>query len=309
MKLSKTLFLLALLCLLPEQTLYAKDLPLGNQTLDQAYLSHWFSYDSLEEINLKLAPLSPDDLGKRSQITFTSDDGQLVNGLIAYPQSASDSKKLAFALHPMGIDQRFWWSDKSPLDAQKITASLRFQGYIVISLDARLHGERGRQDFGPQELLKRAHSAEPRVYIDTIIGTVRDYRIILNWAKREFEPNQVLALGYSMGAQMSLLLASYEPSVDAVLAMVPPFVGSPTSPVAPRIHVQRLSDAKVLWLAGSNDPHSSNEQTQETFSRIKSKDKKLAWFDSGHRLPPQFIDTALSFLSSINADLKKQGDK
>lgn len=303
MTLTKPIFLLGLFAALAANALHAKEAPIRNQLLDEAYLSHWFSYDSAEAINLTLTPLEEDSLGERAEIRFTSDDGQAVNGLIGFAKGKSASKKLALALHPMGIDQQFWWSDESPLAAQKMTARLREQGYTVISLDARQHGERGRDGFGPRELIKRAHSAEPRVYIDTIIGSVRDYRIVLNWAKNEFTPDEVLVMGYSMGAQMSLLLASFEPSVSSVVAMVPPFVGSATSPVAPRIHVQRITDAKVLWLAGSNDPHSDQSQTQETFDQISSTDKTLTWFDAGHRLPPEFLDTALSFFDSLGSDL------
>ncbi|MBL4672107.1 MAG: alpha/beta fold hydrolase [Arenicella sp.] len=307
MSLTKAIFLFGLLTALTANALDAKEVPISNQRLNQAYLSHWFSYDSAEAINLTLTPLEEDSLGERAEIRFTSDDGQAVNGLIGFPKDKASSNKLALALHPMGIDQQFWWSDTSPLAAQKMTARLREQGYTVISLDARLHGERGRQGFGPRELIKRAHSAEPRLYIDTIIGSVRDYRIVLNWAKTEFSPDQVLVMGYSMGAQMSLLLASFEPSVGTVVAMVPPFVGSPTSPVAPRVHVQRITDAKVLWLAGRSDPHSDRNQTQETFDQISSIDKTLTWFDAGHRLPPEFLDTALSFFDSLGSGLHDSG--
>ncbi|MFT6407437.1 MAG: dienelactone hydrolase [Arenicella sp.] len=299
MKLAKPLFLLGLLTVLMSSALYAKEATSISQPLDQAYLAHWFSYDTAEPIELALNPLAADALGERAEIRFTSDDGQAVNGLIGFPKDRASSKKLALALHPMGIDQQFWWSEKSPLAAQKMTARLRQQGYTVISLDARQHGERGRQGFGPRELIKRAHSAEPRLYIDTIVGSVRDYRIALNWAKNEFDPDQVLVMGYSMGAQMSLLLASFEPSVSTIVAIVPPYIGSPTSPVAPRIHVQRITDAKVLWLAGSQDPHSDRDQTQETFDQISSSDKTLTWFVAGHRLPPEFLDTALSFFDSL----------
>lgn len=299
MKLTNIIFLLGLIT---TATLNAKE-PAANQLpLDQAYLSHWFSYDSVEPINLVLRPLEEDAFGERAEIRFTSDDGQAVNGLIAFPKDKASSKKLAFALHPMGIDQQFWWSEKSPLAAQKMTVRLREQGYTVISLDARQHGERGRENFGPRELIKRAHSSEPRIYIDTIIGSVRDYRLVLNWAREEFNPTDVLVMGYSMGAQMSLLLASVEPSIGAVVAMVPPYVDSPTSPVAPRIHVNRITDAKVLWLAGDNDPHSDRNQTQTTFDQIASTDKILTWFDAGHRLPPEYLDTVLSFIDSLAVD-------
>ncbi len=314
MKLSNSIFLLGLMLALQIPALNAEPAPealtevnLAEVNLEQAYLSHWFSYDSAEPINLTLTKLEDGAFGERAEIRFTSDDGQAVNGLIAYPKNTATPTKLALVLHPMGIDQQFWWSDKSPLDAQKMTAHLLEKGYTIISLDARQHGQRGRDGFGPRELIARAHSNEPRLYIETIIGTVRDYRIALNWAQQELEPDQVLVMGYSMGAQMSLLLASFEPSVNTVVTMVPPYVGSDTSPVAPRIHVNKITDAKVLWLAGTKDPHSDQGQTQKTFDQISSRDKVLSWFDAGHRLPPEYLDTALSFFDGLDVDTKLEG--
>ena len=293
----------ALLIVLSLISLCAESAAPTKQPLEQAYLSHWFSIDSTEPINLTLSPLDKDHLGERSELRFTSDDGQLVNGIIAHPTtSKASSKKLALLLHPMGSDQQFWWRKQSLLPAKQITDSLREYGYTIISLDARKHGERSKKGFSPRELIKRAHSAEPRLYNDTIIGSVRDYRIALNWAKNEFNIDDVIVLGYSMGAQMSLLLSRYEPNINSIVAMVPPYVGSPTSPVAPRIHTPKIASAKLLWLAASKDPHSTQQQTQETFDLVSSNDKALVWYDSGHRLPPSFLNTVLTFIASLQKE-------
>ena len=102
-----------------------------------------------------------------------------------------------------------------------------------------------------------------------------------------------------MGAQMSLLLASYEPSISNVIAMVPPYVESGTSPVAPRIHTPRIRTISVLWLAGEKDPHSSKRQTLETFEKITSNEKTITWFDAGHRLPIESIDSVIKYIDSF----------
>lgn len=298
MKNTKLILILVLSTVLTN-TLKAKEIPETQQALGQSYLSDWFSVDSAEAIKLSLTSIEGVSKKDRVKLSFTSDDGQIVNGIVAYPSNRSNDNKLALAMHPMGTDQKFWWSEKSPLPGHELTEKLRDQGYTVITLDARRHGKRSDIDFGARELLKRAHSDEPRLYIDTIIGSVRDYRIALNWAKAELQPQEVLVMGYSMGAQMSLLLASYEPSVDTVLAMVPPYVGSPASPVAPRVHMQRITKANILWMAGTKDPHSDKQQTEETFNAISSTNKTLTWFDAGHRLPNEFVTTANSFFDSL----------
>ena len=300
MTFNKPAILLSLILALTTSTIFAKEVTKAGQSLQQAYLSHWFSYDSSEPLNLALGEVVDDEFGGHAQVRFLSDDGQVVNGLLAFPKQNNSSPKLALLLHPMGLDHQFWWSEERTKVGQELSSHLRNQGYVVISLDARLHGERSREGFGPRELIKRAHSNEPRLYIDTIIGSVRDYRIALNWAKDKYKPDQTLVLGYSMGAQMSLLLASLESTINSVVAIVPPYVASPTSPVAPRIHVDRIIKAKVLWLAATQDQYSDRNQTQETFDRIASADKSLQWFDSGHRLPPEFLNSVFSFLDSLN---------
>lgn len=229
----------------------------------------------------------------------------MVNGIIAYPKAENaagqNRPKLALLLHPMGVDQQFWWSEESPLGADALTAKLLSLGYTVASLDARAHGQRYIDGFTPKQLIKKARSKAPRVYIDTIIGSVRDYRSLLHWMRESLQPSEILVAGYSMGAQMSLLLASYEPSVSAVLAMVPPYVTSPTSPVAPRVHVNRIDHAEVLCLAGKQDPYSTEQQTVETFNSIQSTSKKIVWFDAGHRLPPEFLESANAFFTSLQS--------
>ena len=285
---------LLLVALLFISEAYGKDS--AGELTAQSVIAQWFSTDPQEAHNLTLTPLPDDELGKRARIEFKSDDGQIVNGTLAYPANNHPVSRLVLALHPMGIDQDVWWDTESPIAANQLTQGLRRHGHAVITLDARRHGERGQADFGPRELLKRAHSENPRLYVDTIIGTVRDYRILLDWAHQTYELTEVTAIGYSMGAQMSLLLASFEPSITSVLTMVPPYVARLGSPVAPRNHVTRIDQARVLWLAGSDDPYSTREETDSVFARLGSPDKSLVYFDSGHRLPKDYLPVALKFL-------------
>lgn len=279
-------------------------LGVGSEYLGQAYLDQWFSIDSREPHSLKfrssIGELDSHEACGKCELNFYSDDGQAVNGTIAFPKLKKTKAKLALLMHPMGIDQRFWWSEKSPLSAHLLTELLLQEGYTVLSLDARQHGKRSREGFGSRELLKRAHGDAPRIYTETIIGSVRDYRILLKWATDTYSPEEVLVMGYSMGAQMSLLLASFEPDVDRVVVMAPPFVSSSISPVAPRIHNSRINSAEVLWLAGLSDPYSDKENTQIAFDQLATSRKSLVWFDAGHRLPDEYLEEVSSFIKSPN---------
>ena len=266
----------------------------------QQVLEQWFEIDQRQDIRVNRSSMARDAIGPRFRIEFQADDGQRVNGILAMPDSGIQRPRLALALHPMGSDQAIWWVSGAPLFGGELTQHLRHQGYAVIALDARHHGERSQAGLHARAILDRAHSENPALYNHMIVDSVRDYRQLLLWAnaQEDLDTRSVLLLGYSMGAQTSLLLASSEPMVSAVLAMVPPYVDQPHSPVAPRQHVARIENAAVLLMAGEQDPYSSKAQTQHLFEQIESARKELLFFDSGHLLPDNYIEPALVFIDN-----------
>ncbi|MCG8433366.1 MAG: alpha/beta fold hydrolase [Gammaproteobacteria bacterium] len=284
--------------LLQAAVAYPKELQPILSVDSQWALAEFLSIDARFPESLSKTDMNADDIGKRVRIEFQSDDGHQVNGMLAMPAERFSIAKLAVALHPMGADQSVWLRDGKPMFGGDITDHLRRRGYAVLTLDARWHGERKIEGIGPRQILSIAHSDNPRAYHQLIANTVRDYRLALAWAGKQsnLDASKVLALGYSMGAQMSLLLAAMEPNITAVLAMVPPYVGRAHSPVAPRNHVGRITEASVQLIAGRRDPYSSFEQTQQVFDAIASPAKDLAFLDSEHLLPETYVATALAFI-------------
>ena len=157
---------------------------------------------------------------------------------------------------------------------------------------------------GPKEIIAKAHSAHRRMYNDMIVGSVRDYRLVLNWVESTYPiiTTETAAFGYSMGAQMSLLLAAYESNVNYVVSMVPPYVSALESPVAPRQHVAQIEKAQVLLLAAKQDPYTTETEYQYVYDLIKSPNKEVQYFDSGHRLPDGFQEVVLAFIDEHMMD-------
>jgi dienelactone hydrolase len=264
-------------------------------------MSQWFSIDSSFDNKFEKTLLSEDDNIAKYSLSFISDDRQPVNGILAVPKNKSESLKLALLLHAMGTDQNLWWNPNK-ISGSKISEKLLQQGYAVLTLDARRHGKRVSDGLGPKDMIAKAHSEQPRLYTDMIIGTVRDYRIALEWAQKELhlENTSILVAGYSMGAQMSLLLASYESEINQVMVMVPPFVNESQSPVAPRLHVSRINEAELIILAARQDPYSTQENYELVFNKISTPKKSIKWFDSGHLLPADYFETALNFIDKLS---------
>ncbi len=277
--------------------------PIAN--LNAQYAEHWFSVAKNETIAPIFADTINDELSNRREFVFTSDDERLVNGTLANPKNGiSGPSKVALLLHPMGLNQSFWWEQAHPMKASSITSKLRSKGYTVISLDAREHGNRSKNGLSSREvataLIGSARSSTPRYYLESIIGSVRDYRQLLSWVEEHLQPESIMVAGYSMGAQMSILLASYEPSVDHALIMVPPYVANDSLPVAPRHRVGSIRSKSVLWLAAKQDQYSTRKQTQDTFDGLNSVDKDIVWFDSNHRLPLDYLESVNQFVDDVS---------
>lgn len=284
------------------QSYYSQSLEVTSQLDAHSVMSQWFSIDSNFDIKMQQTIIEETDKIKKISLSFTSDDQQVVNGVLALPAKTKAPNKLALLLHAMGTDQNLWWTP-NVISGNKISDRLLQQGYAVLTLDARRHGKRTVDEFGPEEMIAKAHSDQPRLYTDMIIGTVRDYRTALGWAKKELQldNSSILVAGYSMGAQMSLLLASYEPDINQVMVMVPPFVNEPQSPVAPRLHVSRIIDAELIILAARSDPYSTKENYELVFDNISTPNKSIKWFDSGHLLPTEYFETALRFIDKLSS--------
>jgi dienelactone hydrolase len=265
----------------------------------KALLGDWFGIDLRYPTEVGQEPMEADTLGRRYRVQFNADDGALVTGTLGMPSETDGPVPLALAMHPMGADERIWWNSDAPVFGGRLVDELRKRGFAVLTLDARLHGLRRVENVGPREMIGFARGNNPTPYVRMIVDTVRDYRIALHWADThpELDTDRLFVLGYSMGAQMSLLLASVEPRVRSVLTMVPPYVDRALSPVAPRNHVARIDQARVLMLLARNDPYSSPVQNRQVFEALATPHKQMQFFASEHVLPEAYLQPALAFIA------------
>lgn len=183
----------------------------------------------------------------------------------------------------------------------RITQMALQQGYAVVAIDARGHGE--RRHLGQTHLAKRAMRdmhwfGRRQAYEQMIIDTVRDHRVLLDWlvAQTHLDAGRITAAGYSMGAQGALLLAGLDERVRAVAAMVPPHLGDNVAVVAPINLVAGLQGKRVWLLTGDEDDHASAAQSQALFDAIPSQDKKHLRFASGHLLPTDYVESLSDWL-------------
>ena len=242
--------------------------------------------------------------GHSVHIRLPSFDGALLHGRIVYPADPAQASRpfpVLIGLHAMGRSHLRWWQtdiDGRPTIEQthRLTQMALRQGYAVVAIDARGHGQ--RRPLGQPHPAERAMRdmhwfGQRQAYEQMVIDTVRDHRVLLDWlvAQPHVDARRIQAAGYSMGAQGALLLAGLDERVRGVAAMVPPHLGDNVAAVAPLQVVAGLQGKRVWLLTGNEDDHASAEQNQALFDAIPSQDKKHLRFDSGHLLPTDYVET------------------
>ena len=259
--------------------------------VSQEVVTERYSYQK-RPVNMNITQ----DDGTTYSFTYTSFDGALVIGRIRYPDNVNpgvDQVPVLLGIHAMGRSDNRWFMDsfkERPTLEQtdKITDQALSSGYAVIAIDSRNHGKRKDLDYTIVDVMNNMHywgKREP--YEQMVIDTVKDYRVLLDWVEQQpqFDPDKTGAAGYSMGGQVSLILASTDTRVEQVLSIVPPYLDNKTAIVAVKNIVNTLHADKVWLVTANDDEHASESENEALFAMFKTSNKKHVTFDGGHVLP------------------------
>jgi dienelactone hydrolase len=255
-----------------------------------------YSYVSAQPVKLQLQP----DENDGYHFQYTSFDGAQVNGYMRLPESAAQHKQpvpVLIGAHAMARSQQRWWQDSYKArptreSTDKISAMALAKGYAVVTIDARNHGERKDPEHGIVDIINNLHWwGEREPYERMLIDTVRDHRVLLDWlsTQPQFDTSRIDIAGYSMGAQVSLLLAAVDPRIKRVAAMVPPHVNDRTAIVAPLNLMPGLTDNSVWLFSANDDEYASEKENNNLFSALPNPDKQHHQFAGGHLLPADYV--------------------
>ncbi len=209
-------------------------------------------------------------------LRFPSFGGTWVPGRIVYPADPSQpdatlsARPVVLALHGMGRTQWRWWQAEF----------------------------KGRPTIENTHLL-----AEREPYERLIVDPVKDYRVLLDWIVQQphLDADHLRAAGYSMGAQMALLLAGVDTRVRSVAAVVPPHLDATVAAVAPASVAARLAGVEVWLLTADNDDYASRSDNTGLFAALiaarSGTAKKHLIFPGGHLLPPGYVDQLQPWLA------------
>lgn len=248
-----------------------------------------------------------------SNLRMPSFDGVVAPGHIIYPADPAlhaAPRPVLLAMHAMGRTHWRWsqaeFKGRPTIEnTHRVTELALQQGYVVIALDAREHGDRKNADkpVSPRELLRNLHWwGEREPYERLIVDTVKDWRVLLDWVTQQpqFDRSNIRAAGYSMGAQMALLLAGTDARVSAVAAMVPPGLTNRVAVVAPLNVAPRLAATRVWLITADDDEHASARENAALFAALPGAGKQHLRFAGSHLLPAEYAERLLPWLNEAS---------
>jgi dienelactone hydrolase len=250
-------------------------------------------------------------------LRFDGFDGVPAMGRIVYPADPTKPtpggvqprRPVVLALHGMGRTQWRWWQaaykGRPTIEStHRVAEQALLAGHVVVALDARGHGDRKdpERPLNSREMLTNLElwgQREP--YESLIVETVKDYRTLLDGLAQlpNLDDARVTAVGYSMGAQMALLLAGTDARVRAVAAMVPPGVDDKVAAVAPHNVAPRLGRTTVWLLTADDDEYASVDANGALFAALPGSGKRHLRFPGGHVLPVDYVAALQPWFASV----------
>lgn len=268
-----------------------------NLTVQQVIDS--YNYTSVEHMDFKLNELNE----KLFEFSYTTFDGSKVKGQINYPSEVKDKYPVLIGLHAMGRSYPRWWADSingrpTVTQVNKITQQALNKGYVVIAIDARYHGSRKVADKSLNSIMFDVNFLGDKTdYVEMINHTVLDHRVLIDWVEqqKQLDINNIHVAGYSMGGQLSLLLAGVDKRISNVLAIVPPYIKDTTASVAPKNVVSLLDNQKVWLVTADNDEYASEDNNLSLYGDIASSNKEHFVFEGSHILPEEYVDSLVDW--------------
>ncbi|MFC1784384.1 alpha/beta hydrolase family protein [Candidatus Neomarinimicrobiota bacterium] len=268
-------------------------------------IKYMLDYDVSIPHNVRIVDSYDFENHTREKIVFTSIHDERVPGYLAIPNNASKPLPLVIFCHGGGGSKDWGWQNNNYTG--QIVQKFIAKGYAVLSLDAQHSGERlYNNDFE----LAYKYIVDKQWYNrerDMIFQTVIDYRRALDYlsTRSEIDINRVGVDGFSFGSVVALILSSVEKRIKIIsLSGLP--IGRNSYNWDYRIlrkynYIHGISQPLILQL-GLDDSNLIKEDVEYFFDLIKSSEKKIQWYDSGHTLPIEYQDKVINWFNPLLMD-------
>ena len=264
---------------------------------DEAFqvVRRFYDYDRTSPLNANVVARQDRPTSVREKIVFSGMLGSRVPAYLALPKERTGRVPVVLLLDGIQGSKERWFEQDSWPRGPLVTDSLLAAGIGVLALDARYHGERVADgDY-------RSPGLSGGNFQELFVATVVDYRRALDYlaTRPEVDTTRIGALGLSMGGMMSFALAGLDERIRAVVAGVTPvsaFKDPAQIAVSPQTFAPFVRDLPVLVQMGRTDGFYNEADVNAFHALLPAARKELVWYESGHRLPPEYAARAVGWL-------------
>ena len=257
--------------------------PVDDRTFE-AYLE-FFAYDEALPFNTEVVTAGETEGLFEERINFQSTPGIIVTARFYRPlrQSTAPRGGVIF-LHGGGPRAK-----DAPISIQ-LSRLMARAGWTVLSIDYLHWGERNTgllETFSEVEKHERLYN-QPAAYLEFVTQTVKDVSRSYDFLVRErnADPARIVLVGFSRGAQLSMIAGAAERRLAAVALLhgghFDFFEDGHRAAACPANYIGRISPRPLLMINGENDADYLPGTAVRPLQRLLREPKRIIWTDAGH---------------------------
>ncbi len=268
--------------------------PVDDRTF-QAYLE-FFAYDEALPFNTEVVTATEAEGLLEEHLSFQSTPGMIVTARLYRPRRESSTQRGGVIFLHGGEPQ-----GKDAPSSIQLSRLMARAGWTVLSIDL-LHWS-GRntgllETFSEVEKHERLYN-RPAAYLEFVTQTVKDVSRSYDFLVRErnADPARIVLVGFSRGAQLSMIAGGVERRLAAVGLLhgghFDFFEDGHRAAACPANYIGRISPRPLLMINGENDADYLPGTAVRPLQRLLREPKRIIWTEAGHGFLSEDDRTAL----------------
>ena len=265
-------------------------------------LVRMYDYDAAIPLEARVVEREKKEGTTRDKVVFRSTRSFMVPGYFEVSESAKAPYPCVVLMHGWSGGKKNWWEDGGYIHGGEVRKALLAAGFAVFALDAQGHGDRiAENDYQVVNLFEEPGAPPRKNYFtlrDVITQTVLDYRRGIDYlaTRGDVDMARLGAMGYSMGGFHAVSLTAVEPRIKAAVGCVVPVTWRDDPILDPANYLRAIGERPFMMVQGKTDDLCNEAQAVELFKNIEGPNTKLELYDSGHKLPGEYVGVAVPWL-------------
>jgi dienelactone hydrolase len=265
-------------------------------------LVRMYDYDVAIPLEARVVQRENKEGTTRDKVVFRSTRSFMVPGYFEVSEAAKAPYPCVVLMHGWSGGKEHWWKDGGYLHGGEVRKALLAAGFAIFALDAQGHGDRiAENDYHVVNLFEEPGAPPRKNYFtlrDVITQTVLDYRRGIDYlaTRGDVDMARIGAMGYSMGGFHAVSLTAVEPRIKAAVGCVVPVSWRDDPILDPANYLRGIGERPFMMVQGKTDELCNEAQALELYKHLEGPNTRLELFDSGHKLPGDYVGVAVPWL-------------